>query len=50
VEAESFHAGRQIGGRNITNLPVACKNYFAKTSENGRYNNFKSLQHIHYVQ
>jgi len=43
VGAEAFHAGRQTGGTNMTNLPVACQDYFAKASENGGYNNFKSL-------
>jgi hypothetical protein len=46
--AKSFHGGVEAGGTNMTNLPVAFQNNFAKAPENGGFNNFKSLQHINY--
>jgi hypothetical protein len=49
VSAESFHSGGQTGVTNMTNLTVACHNYFPKASENEGCRNFKSLQHIHYI-
>jgi hypothetical protein len=33
----------------MTKPEAAFRNYFGKAPKNGKFNNFKSLQHIYYI-